>query len=929
MATSVIRNFIAKALFKKKGAIANKKAVEFSANALEQRLINIGIDPDSIRSEQELNQILNLVKQAEDQAFNQRFGNMLAGSRFDKPADVFNIEGQQLDPNKPIIGGTQTGKELSPELSNRLRGTNVERMKQKIADKKVENTTGSLMSVPNKKGLAGMEYDLPPPGSRGGPDDIAAPFQSSDESLKSMIEAENKAAAKRMRNKKMVKDAIDNMSPTFVKGDRKYNAQMIAEDLAEKKFGKEYYDLDQTQQLDLYDEALEGYDELTRGGMPDPEDFAQGGRAGFKFGLGPLKTLFDFANKKSPAKAYMDYLESIKTRMKAGKEAEVAGEVIPIAAGGALITNQLKKKLKAMNEEQKKEFKKEMEKKADGGRIGYDEGSKLTDFIDVQAAGSKSGKQQIEGAPEGITADRESIDAIIKADIPISQKIDLLAKYQYGKGRTKYERDGQEIFLDEGGAKNRDIGFGFNKDGEGIGGTLMYNMETGEPEFNIGIKKSFADGGRIGYFMGGPNPKGLGLLRQILNYSSKKGRELDKFKGADLSGLDMLRLSNPKTFNKFLEDARGKVNLKEGIMGTDAVRAQQKALKAQRKNITSASLDVAKDIKARDDIIAKKIAEEAKTTIIPKVKKQLMEGMGMSEEAAQEAAEGLARAASNIKPTSELPRVTDEGILQLENVLKNMETGGKKKRDLNATGGRIGFKDGMSRRTFLKLLGGLASIPIIGKIVKPIKLAKGVKNVPIIKTENVAGKPEWFDALVNKVIIEGDDVTKKFATAERQSIHQKTLDDGSVVRVTEDVDDGAVRVEYESEQNTFADTVQMEYKKPLPDEGAPDPAAEFSTAESGPVGRQTGPDDYDIDVDEVGGSSISDLDSDVSKLKEYATGQKLTMKEFIQSKKRRDRAKDISVDLEAQADAVTRRQGDYDPNPEEFMSGGIARMLGE
>jgi hypothetical protein len=27
-----------------------------------------------------------------------------------------------------------------------------------------------------------------------------------------------------------------------------------------------------------------------------------------------------------------------------------------------------------------------------------------------------------------------------------------------------------------------------------------------------------------------------------------------------------------------------------------------------------------------------------------------------------------------------------------------METGGKKKRDLNATGGRIGFKDGMSRR---------------------------------------------------------------------------------------------------------------------------------------------------------------------------------------------------------------------------------------
>jgi hypothetical protein len=151
----------------------------------------------------------------------------------------------------------------------------------------------------------------------------------------------------------------------------------------------------------------------------------------------------------------------------------------------------------------------------------------------------------------------------------------------------------------------------------------------------------------------------------------------------------------------------------------------------------------------------------------------------------------------------------------------------------------------MTRRTFLKLLGGLASIPIIGKIVKPLKTVRGVKNVPIIKTDNVAGKPEWFDQLVNKVIIEGDDVTKRFATAERQSIHQKTLDDGSVVRVTEDIDDGSVRVEYESEANVFGDPVQMQYKKPLPDEGDPRPTAQFDVAESGPVGRSRGPDDYE------------------------------------------------------------------------------------
>jgi len=248
-----------------------------------------------------------------------------------------------------------------------------------------------------------------------------------------------------------------------------------------------------------------------------------------------------------------------------------------------------------------------------------------------------------------------------------------------------------------------------------------------------------------------------------------------------------------------------------------------------------------------------------------------------------------------------------------------------------AEGGRIGFKDGMTRRTFLKILGGLASIPIVGKILKPVKIGKTVSKVPVIKTAPVEGKPEWFDSLVNKVIAEGDDVTKRFATGERQSIHQKTLDDGSVVRVTEEVDDGVVRVEYESSENVFGDPVQMEYKRPLPDEATPDPRAEFTTAESGPVGRASGPEDYEIEIDEVGGTSISDLDSDVSKLKEYATGKKPTIKEMMLNKRRKDRARAISDKSDAQTEAVIRRQGDYvdDDFSPDFASGGIAGMLGE
>jgi hypothetical protein len=124
----------------------------------------------------------------------------------------------------------------------------------------------------------------------------------------------------------------------------------------------------------------------------------------------------------------------------------------------------------------------------------------------------------------------------------------------------------------------------------------------------------------------------------------------------------------------------------------------------------------------------------------------------------------------------------------------------------------------------------------------------------------------------------------------------------------------------------------MQYKKPKPDEGDPRPSAEFDTAESGPVGRSFGPDDYEIEIDEVGGTSISDLTSDVSKLKEYATGKKQTLKEFVQSKKRKDRAKAISEGGENEMDEVVRRQGEFiqfediDPN---MASGGIARMLGE
>jgi hypothetical protein len=214
--------------------LPNKDLVELNTQITAQRLMQNGIDPTQLKN---ADQVENAIIAIESKP---KTGGVTSA----KSAKVFDMEGKEIDPKKGIMGGKQ------------------------------------------------VDDDLPPPGSRGGKDDIAAPAQSSEETIKNMIEAENKKNISKMRNRKMVKDAIDNASPGFVSGDRKYNAQLVAEDLAERKFGKEFYDLDQRQQMDLYDEALEGLSKQTRG-MPDPDDFAQGGRAGFSKGK-----LVDLARRK-------------------------------------------------------------------------------------------------------------------------------------------------------------------------------------------------------------------------------------------------------------------------------------------------------------------------------------------------------------------------------------------------------------------------------------------------------------------------------------------------------------------------------------------------------------------------------------------------------------------------------------------------------
>ena len=207
MINKIIRNFIAKRMAGRSDdgimiTLKDPQKVTLAENIMADLLIRNGIDPRIIKSEDELKMILQQIENAQAEAIRN------TGIRNTESAKVFDLEGKEIPKGSKIMGG-------------------------KAID------------------------DLPPPGSRGGKDDIAAPVQSSEESLKNMIEAENKKGiAKIKQRQKMLDDAIEDASPGFA-NDIKYDAELVAENLAER-MGLVYDDLPTKQRLDLYDQAYTG-----------------------------------------------------------------------------------------------------------------------------------------------------------------------------------------------------------------------------------------------------------------------------------------------------------------------------------------------------------------------------------------------------------------------------------------------------------------------------------------------------------------------------------------------------------------------------------------------------------------------------------------------------------------------------------------------
>jgi hypothetical protein len=196
----------------------------------------------------------------------------------------------------------------------------------------------------------------------------------------------------------------------------------------------------------------------------------------------------------------------------------------------------------------------------------------------------------------------------------------------------------------------------------------------------------------------------------------------------------------------------------------------------------------------------------------------------------------------------------------------------------------------------------------------------------------------WFKPLVNRVIKEGDDVTKKFATKEREIVHTKKIDDVDEVTVYQDLDTGNVTVEYGYHltddtgkvirASNDPEVIHLSYKAseeiPLKGgKGSTKTKEEFSAVESEPEITNFDGDIEMSGVNEV--NKVDDLITDTSKLQKYATGEKLTIKELSESMKKQKYKNKLETDNTEAINYIEKKHGPF-PDPSDTAGGKDATI---
>ena len=289
-------------------------------------------------------------------------------------------------------------------------------------------------------------------------------------------------------------------------------------------------------------------------------------------------------------------------------------------------------------------------KKADGGRVGYAKGKIVKEGL---------GALKLFKRPQYYSKDAAKMT------------FDLIKTGRYTEDQLLELADDQiaEIYAYEGFKVPEPI----------EPSSLIIDMEEIMENIKNVTPEDRANGGRVGMFMGGSLPKGAGLLRQLIKMVAKE-KSLEK-------PSEMLSRFNPKKVDKLLDDPNIflKADVKEGIMATDKIKDFKNTAQSARVDIVSYLLGMAKDLRKSNLTIQ----QQNKIMMDEAIK------MGVDKETAETFVKGLTESMrQSVGLSDDLIKPTEQGVLELETILKNLKTGGKPSRSLNADGGYIGLKDG-------------------------------------------------------------------------------------------------------------------------------------------------------------------------------------------------------------------------------------------
>ena len=248
-------------------------------------------------------------------------------------------------------------------------------------------------------------------------------------------------------------------------------------------------------------------------------------------------------------------------------------------------------------------------------------------------------------------------------DVYMSYKVDEVP-VKGKKGSTKVEEYEEFTARPDGDGKMKDVEPGVPDEVVQEGTMFEDNMT----EFGK------ADGGRIGLFLGGSLVKnqltqGKSLLKNMLKFMAKDGSHKK-------SPAEILKMMNPKQYEKLLNNPKY-----QGQVSSEAPEGLDKIIqdmigktKTDRSDMVGDIISTSRKIKKTDDDII-----DYKNKII----KDLMD-RGSDRETAEQFAETLALQVSKAAGKKSTPKITEQGLLELENIQKNLVT---KDRKLQATGG--------------------------------------------------------------------------------------------------------------------------------------------------------------------------------------------------------------------------------------------------